>query len=121
MCFVVSSSHCVSVDIFCYMCRNSWGTYWGELGFFKIERGTNALQLEAGDCWWAVPTWKDEKDVRDGKLVGTMWGVFTPEEASKMKPEAGTKPHEDGASSSLEQQDTISAAAASSFTRVKPF
>lgn len=77
-----------------WLVRNSWGTYWGTLGFFKLERGTNALQIEAGDCWWAVPTWDDEKNVRDGKLVGTMWGVFTPEEAAKMKPEAGTKPHE---------------------------
>lgn len=31
--------------------RNSWGTYWGELGFFKLQRGINALNLEAGDCW----------------------------------------------------------------------
>lgn len=31
--------------------RNSWGTYWGELGFFKVERGVNALQIESGDCW----------------------------------------------------------------------
>jgi hypothetical protein len=79
-----------------WLVRNSWGTYWGTLGFFKLERGTNALQIESGDCWWAVPTWKDEKDVRDGKKVGTMWGIFTPEEAAKMKPEAGKRPHEDG-------------------------
>lgn len=31
--------------------RNSWGTYWGELGFFKVQRGVNALQIESGDCW----------------------------------------------------------------------
>lgn len=24
----------------------------GELGFFKIERGVNALRMEEGDCWW---------------------------------------------------------------------
>jgi hypothetical protein len=48
-----------------------------------------------------------------------MWGVFTPEEASKMKPEAGTKPHEDGASSlEQEQHDTSTS---SSFKRVQPF
>lgn len=41
----------------CYHCpllpqvRNSWGTYWGELGFFKVQRGVNALQIESGDCW----------------------------------------------------------------------
>lgn len=26
--------------------RNSWGTYWGEEGFFKIEMGKNALGIE---------------------------------------------------------------------------
>lgn len=31
--------------------RNSWGTYFGELGFFKVERGKNTLRLEEGDCW----------------------------------------------------------------------
>ena len=30
------------------------GNYWGELGYFRIERGINALQLEAGDCWYVV-------------------------------------------------------------------
>lgn len=34
--------------------RNSWGTYWGELGFFRLERGKNALQIESGDCWCAL-------------------------------------------------------------------
>lgn len=33
--------------------RNSWGEYWGDMGFFKIERGTNTQQVEA-DCAWAV-------------------------------------------------------------------
>jgi C1A family cysteine protease len=31
--------------------RNSWGSYWGQLGFFKLQRGVNALQIESGDCW----------------------------------------------------------------------
>ena len=33
--------------------RNSWGTYWGDLGFFKLERGTNSLYIENHDCWYA--------------------------------------------------------------------
>jgi hypothetical protein len=28
------------------------GTYWGEMGFFRVERGVNAVQIESGDCWW---------------------------------------------------------------------
>jgi cathepsin X len=34
--------------------RNSWGTYWGEQGWFKIIRGTDNLGIE-GNCDWAVP------------------------------------------------------------------
>ena len=43
--------------------RNSWGTYWGEQGFFKVIRGVNNLQLESGNCAFAVPedTWSEEE------------------------------------------------------------
>jgi len=33
--------------------RNSWGTYWGEAGWFRIIRG-GPYQPR---CHWAVPTW----------------------------------------------------------------
>ncbi len=72
--------------------RNSWGTYFGQLGFFLLERGTNALLIENGDCWWAAPSWEDEQDVRSGAKVGTMWGIMTPEEAAEVLPEPATKP-----------------------------
>jgi hypothetical protein len=78
-----------------WIIRNSWGTYWGTMGFFMLERGTNALQIEGKDCWWAVPTWQDEQDVRSGVKVGTMWGIMTPEEAKKVIPEASKKPHKE--------------------------
>ena len=34
--------------------RNSWGTYWGEQGWFRIVRGVNNLGIESA-CDWAVP------------------------------------------------------------------
>ena len=33
--------------------RNSWGTYWGERGWFRLVRGINNLGVEA-NCDWAV-------------------------------------------------------------------
>lgn len=34
-----------------WIVRNSWGTFWGELGFFRLQRGINSLFVEDGDCW----------------------------------------------------------------------
>ena len=34
--------------------RNSWGTYWGEYGFFRIEMHKNNLGIETS-CFWATP------------------------------------------------------------------
>eukprot|EP00743_Colponemidia_sp_Colp-15_P001856 GILK01002024.1.p1 GENE.GILK01002024.1~~GILK01002024.1.p1 ORF type:complete len:619 (+),score=71.23 GILK01002024.1:45-1859(+) len=34
--------------------RNSWGTYWGENGFFRIQMHKNNLAIES-DCSWGVP------------------------------------------------------------------
>merc|ERR1712054_637503 len=36
-----------------WILRNSWGTYWGEEGWFRLVRGTNNLGVEA-NCDWAV-------------------------------------------------------------------
>lgn len=35
--------------------RNSWGTYWGEQGFFRIKMYSDNLAIER-DCTWGVPT-----------------------------------------------------------------
>ena len=35
--------------------RNSWGTYWGEKGFFRIEMYKDNLGIE-NSCSWATPT-----------------------------------------------------------------
>ena len=35
--------------------RNSWGESWGEMGFFRVARGSNQLNIET-DCAWATPS-----------------------------------------------------------------
>lgn len=37
-----------------WIVRNSWGQYWGELGFFRVELGRNLLGIES-HLAWAVP------------------------------------------------------------------
>ena len=36
--------------------RNSWGTYWGEGGFFRMATGKNGLGIES-DCTAGIPTY----------------------------------------------------------------
>ena len=42
--------------------RNSWGTYWGLQGLFKIVRGKNNTGIE-GHCSYAIPldTWTTDE------------------------------------------------------------
>jgi len=41
-------------DIPYWIVRNSYGSFWGEGGWFRIVRGQNALGIESG-CSWGVP------------------------------------------------------------------
>jgi len=42
--------------------RNSWGNFWGEQGFFRIQMGKHNLAIESG-CDWAIPI-VTEEDIR---------------------------------------------------------
>jgi len=52
-----------------WVVRNSWGTYWGQAGWFKLRRGVNQNLIE-GDCSWAIPEFEDENLVDAGRILG---------------------------------------------------
>ncbi|OQR90999.1 cathepsin B, cysteine protease family C01A [Achlya hypogyna] len=69
--------------------RNSWGTYWGENGFFRIVRGINNLAIES-DCHYMVPDVSDEELVWDESPAygGSIYGIrpFDISKAAKLPP-----------------------------------
>ena len=74
--------------------RNSWGTYWGNAGFFKIVRGINNLGIEES-CSFAVPvdTWTTHKQnstkKAEVKVEKTWWStaqkLFFPKQTCSVK------------------------------------
>jgi len=44
-----------------WIVRNSWGTYWGEHGFFRITLDHDNLAITT-DCDWGVPVVADDDD-----------------------------------------------------------
>ncbi|KAK9815670.1 hypothetical protein WJX72_007740 [[Myrmecia] bisecta] len=50
-----------------WIARNSWGTYWGEKGWFRIVRGEGSLGMEL-NCDWAVPELPLPTNLPDGRV-----------------------------------------------------
>jgi len=69
-----------------WVVRNSWGTYWGELGWLKIKRGDDQLLMESSGCDWAVPEWHDLDEGLTGKVMGDYIRGIHPVPAAEATP-----------------------------------
>lgn len=45
-----------------WIVRNSWGEYWGEMGYISVEKGNNALNLEEQCAWATVQDFTDRNN-----------------------------------------------------------
>mmetsp|Transcript_98345 Transcript_98345/g.194926 ORF Transcript_98345/g.194926 Transcript_98345/m.194926 type:complete len:281 (+) Transcript_98345:407-1249(+) len=52
-----------------WVVRNSWGTYWGDMGWLKVQRGVNEMLMES-DCDWAVPDVSDLNEQLNSNVLG---------------------------------------------------
>lgn len=74
--------------------RNSWGSYWGENGWFKLRRGINNMRIEE-QCAAAIVDVHELDDVLSGAKVGSMFGLVGRDEEPQQLPDnwKRMKPH----------------------------
>ena len=46
-----------------WIIRNSWGEYWGEMSFFRLQLGTNMLGVESEVSWATIKDFTIENEL----------------------------------------------------------
>jgi len=76
-----------------WLVRNSWGTYWGDAGWFKIRRGDDHVSIES-NCSWAVPLFDElDRSTHERVMGDYVLGLipFTTSEASLAEEQASNR------------------------------
>jgi len=95
-----------------WVVRNSWGTYWGNVGWLKIRRGTDELLVESGGCDWAVPDFSELDAGLEGRVLGDYVQGIHPVIPSQIVPALELATSESGAKKQSPQAASFTLAAA---------
>lgn len=54
-----------------WIVRNSWGTQFGENGYFRIQMHKDNLGIDSHSCWWGVPVFSNDEEETSSNMTAT--------------------------------------------------